>query len=254
MVQRLLPQLRSFRKLLRDPVVVVRELLPAPSKRQPPQHLFLERERGLDVLRNHNGSAPRWRFLSLLGFQEILLRANHRSWSDQPHPSDSLFRFEAVLVHVPQRDEGTCPSLPRLAMNCHPALLLCAYLKEALADALMGSCAISEEEIVMLDTCLRKHICAVHGLIEPNDGCNVVPQKRLDVRLRRQGKILRAPPFNWPAECNELLTHLIQASILWVFVVLVLIHIETIQLEPATVAGLLQALDTVQDADCKIWV
>lgn len=130
-------------------------------------------------------------------------------------------------------------------MYSYGALLLFCCIEEFVNNIVWWRCTIKEVEIKMLNTSSHKFLAVVLGLVETNDEWDSKLFENWNVVLRCKGSIF-VGNIKWARKGDKFSRqNPIQVPVLYLFVVLVLLHIELFVVVPAQCNGVLKSHKTM---------
>mmetsp|Transcript_23141 Transcript_23141/g.60473 ORF Transcript_23141/g.60473 Transcript_23141/m.60473 type:complete len:242 (-) Transcript_23141:729-1454(-) len=188
--------------------------------------------------------------LLLLVLEVELLRSKDGPWARHPEPRDTLSRREHIVLHHVERNQGTRPSEPRLAVDRDASPGRLGNPQELLHNWLWWDRAVHEKEVVMHKPSVRKAGLLVQRVVQPNNVRHPPFRKVVEVVLRSKQWVPVVPLVLVvrPSKRNELAwKHPVQVSVLDALVILVFLHVERAEVEPPVKHALHQTIQALND-------
>lgn len=202
---------------------------------------FGSREMSLDVVGLHLG-------------QVELLGAKNRSRSSYPNPADERLGRDLEMFHSPEADQSASAAESSFAVDSNSSLLIgemvLNYVEESLNDVVGRTRAINKEEVIVSDTLGLEVFFVVLGLIESDDSAHTYIVENITVLVGVVTvSVLLISLLDRAHECDELAGNdPIKVTILDSLVVLILLHVELLEVVPSEFDGVLQTLQTMQQS------
>lgn len=159
------------------------------------------------------------------------------------------------MLHDVEPNQRTCPTKSCLTVNCDcPGVwlgeVLLTRMQELVNDVLRRGRSVDEDHVLVLDSFLSEASWIILWIVESDYLADLKMLKNINIRSGGVAvAMLLISLVNWTHEGHKLAgNNPVKISVLHLLVVLVLLHIESLEIVPSMFKGFLEALQTVKDS------
>lgn len=180
-----------------------------------------------------------------------LLRPEDGSRPGDSNPADEGLSWNLEMLHRPQTNQSSCSTEACFAVNsdglARASEMIFHNVEEIFDDVVGRVGSVDEEQIIVRDAVVGEEDLVVLLFVEPDHPVHADVLEDINVLLGMVAvSVLGVPLLDRTHECHELAwDDPVEVSVLHLLIVLVLLHVESLEVVPPEFDAILHALQAV---------